>query len=413
MMTSDHYIVFSQVLDCFLKIRKLSDVEIGEIFESLDAKIDTPKFSIDGLVRFISKRCIVGYEGLQRRYGDVSVFSEAAYEAVVEVYPMLTADTACRHYNISEGEEEKDVGVITGYSMSDLLHIKSKISKSLVGQESPINEVFESFKLLNSGFESFASLFFIGTTGVGKTELARLTAEHYLKNPKKLLKINCAEYAGKHEYAKLIGSPPGYIGSNEKGILTEKAEESSQWIILFDEIEKASSQLQNLLLGLLDEGTIMDNRGTVLDFTNSIILFTSNVGVKECVNKVSIGFGEGDESSFSMVKDEITKAFKNEFSPEFINRIDSVVYFNQLTTENAADIAKLNLNKLPINSTKKLINYVVDNAYSAEYGARNLKRFIKKNITMKLADKILEGSTCTKFKAVFKNGNLFVEEIKK
>jgi len=412
-MTTEHYIVYSQILDCFLKIKKLSETDIGEMFELLDKKIDSPKFSINGLINFISRRCIIGFDGLQRRFGDVSVFSEAAYEAVTEVYPMLTADTACRHYNLSEDEEEKDLRIITGYSMADLLHVKSQISKRLIGQETAIEEVFESFKLLNSGFESFASLFFIGTTGVGKTELARLTAEYYLKNPKKLLKVNCAEYAGKHEYAKLIGSPPGYIGSNEKGILTEKAEESSQWVILFDEIEKASFQLQNLLLGLLDDGTIMDNRGTVLDFTNSIILFTSNVGVKDSVNKTAIGFGEDEDTSFAMVKNEITSAFKDEFSPEFINRIDSVVYFNQLTTENASDITKLNLSKLPINSTKKLINYVVDNAYSAEYGARNLKRFIKKNITMKLADKILEGSTCTKFKAVFKNGNLHVEETKK
>ena len=412
-MTTEHYIVYSQILDCFLKIKKLSETDIGEMFELLDKKIDSPKFSINGLINFISRRCIIGFDGLQRRFGDVSVFSEAAYEAVTEVYPMLTADTACRHYNLSEDEEEKDLRIITGYSMADLLHVKSQISKRLIGQETAIEEVFESFKLLNSGFESFASLFFIGTTGVGKTELARLTAEYYLKNPKKLLKVNCAEYAGKHEYAKLIGSPPGYIGSNEKGILTEKAEESSQWVILFDEIEKASFQLQNLLLGLLDDGTIMDNRGTVLDFTNSIILFTSNVGVKDSVNKTAIGFGEDEDTSFAMVKNEITSAFKEEFSPEFINRIDSVVYFNQLTTENASDITKLNLSKLPINSTKKLINYVVDNAYSAEYGARNLKRFIKKNITMKLADKILEGSTCTKFKAVFKNGNLHVEETKK
>ena len=297
--------------------------------------------------------------------------------------------------------------------MKELISIKQKISKNIIGQDQAINEMFETFKLLNSGFESFASLFFIGTTGVGKTELARQTAEHYLKNPKRLLKINCAEYAGNHEYAKLIGSPPGYIGSNEKGILTERAEESSQWVILFDEIEKASDKLHNLLLGLLDEGTIMDNRGAVLDFSNSIILFTSNVGVKDSVNKTAIGFGEDADTSFAVVRQEITSAFKKEFPPEFINRIDSVVYFNQLTPEDAAVIAKLNLRKLPINITKKLVTYVVDNAYSAEFGARNIKRFIKKNVTLKLADKILEGSTCAKFKAIFKDSTFTIEETKK
>jgi ATP-dependent Clp protease ATP-binding subunit ClpA len=412
-MTTDHYIVYSQVLDCFVKVRRLQPEDIGSIFEALDKKLENPNFSINGLVRLIVKKCVVGFEAMQKKYGDVSVFNEAVYEAVTEVYPMLTADTACSHYNIVEGEEEEEMGLLKPYNMKELISIKQKISKNIIGQDQAINEMFETFKLLNSGFESFASLFFIGTTGVGKTELARQTAEHYLKNPKRLLKINCAEYAGNHEYAKLIGSPPGYIGSNEKGILTERAEESSQWVILFDEIEKASDKLHNLLLGLLDEGTIMDNRGAVLDFSNSIILFTSNVGVKDSVNKTAIGFGEDADTSFAVVRQEITSAFKKEFPPEFINRIDSVVYFNQLTPEDAAVIAKLNLRKLPINITKKLVTYVVDNAYSAEFGARNIKRFIKKNVTLKLADKILEGSTCAKFKAIFKDSTFTIEETKK
>jgi len=412
-MTTDHYIVYSQVLDCFVKVRRLQPEDIGSIFEALDKKLENPNFSINGLVRLIVKKCVVGFEAMQKKYGDVSVFNEAVYEAVTEVYPMLTADTACSHYNIVEGEEEEEMGLLKPYNMKELISIKQKISKNIIGQDQAINEMFETFKLLNSGFESFASLFFIGTTGVGKTELARQTAEHYLKNPKRLLKINCAEYAGNHEYAKLIGSPPGYIGSNEKGILTERAEESPQWVILFDEIEKASDKLHNLLLGLLDEGTIMDNRGAVLDFSNSIILFTSNVGVKDSVNKTAIGFGEDADTSFAVVRQEITSTFKKEFPPEFINRIDSVVYFNQLTPEDAAVIAKLNLRKLPINITKKLVTYVVDNAYSAEFGARNIKRFIKKNVTLKLADKILEGSTCAKFKAIFKDSTFTIEETKK
>ena len=123
------------------------------------------------------------------------------------------------------------------------------------------------------------SLFFIGPTGVGKTEMARILADEYLGGQKKLLKINCGEYSNSHEYAKLIGSPPGYIGHNEKGILTERAEESNEWVILFDEIEKAHPKFYNLLLNLLDEGNVTDSRGTVLDFSKSIILFTSNVGI--------------------------------------------------------------------------------------------------------------------------------------
>jgi ATP-dependent Clp protease ATP-binding subunit ClpC len=408
-MNTSFYIVYSQVLDCFLKVRKFETDEIEGIFNALDEKIQDPNFRISDLVAFISEKAIYNYKQLASRFGDIKIFDEAVYEGVTEVYPMLTAEVACRHYNISEGGEDEDTQIVK-YNLKELNKIKKGIRKKLIGQDSAIEEVFTSIKLLNSGFESFASYFFIGNTGVGKTELARLTAEHYLKDKNKLIKINCGEYAQGHEYAKLIGSPPGYVGSNEKGLLTEKADESSQWVILFDEVEKANGKLHNLLLGFLDEGRITDSHGKDLDFSNSIIIFTSNVGIKEHVGVKKVGFGAAP-SIYEDSKYEIMESFKKEFSPEFINRIDSVVFFNQLTKKDAEGITKLNLQRLPIKITKKLVSHIVDKAYSEEYGARNIKRYIKQNVTLKLADKILSGEEYKLFTPVFSNDEFTVKGI--
>ena len=215
-----------------------------------------------------------------------------------------------------------------------------------------------------------------------------------------MLKINCGEYSNSHEYAKLIGSPPGYIGHNEKGILSERAEKSNEWVIVFDEIEKAHDKLFDLLLNLMDEGTITDSHGTELDFTNSLLLFTSNIGLKEYVGKNSLGFGE-TQLTYENSKSAIEDAYKDKFSPEFRNRLDSVIYFNALNKDDAEKIVRLQLKALPIRVTKKLVNFVTENAFSEEYGARNIKRFIKNNISIKIADEILKGDKSVKYKAVF------------
>ena len=269
----------------------------------------------------------------------------------------------------------------------------------------------KSIKLISSGLGEFASLFFIGPTGVGKTELARLLASEYLGEPKKLLKINCGEYSTGHEYAKLIGSPPGYVGHNEKGILSEKAEQSSEWVILFDEIEKAHPKLLNLLLGFLDDGKLMDSHGTELDFTDSLVCFTSNVGIKGNIGKKMLGFG-GEVQDYDAAKTIIEREFKDTFSPEFINRLDGVVYFNQLTKVDATAITRINLKTLPVKATKKLVDYVVENSFSPEYGARNIKRFIRNNVTIKIAEKILEAGRTKTYKPVFVDKKFIsVEEI--
>ena len=410
-MNKNYFIVYNQHLDAFVKVKRCSVEDIEHIFTSLDEHVELSTFKSEDFVQYVVSKVVCNYPVLKKQHSAFQNLDEALYESVSEVYPMLSVESACHHYNASDEAEEKEHSCdFKALTLSEIQGVQRKILKNLIGQDEAVSSVTNSLKLQNSGFDTFTSLFFIGPTGVGKTELARQLARHYLGGEKRLLKLNCSEYANPHEYAKLVGSPPGYIGFGEKGILTQRAEESSRWVILFDEIEKASSKLHNLLLGFLDDGIIVDNQGQELDFRDSIIIFTSNVGIHDNVGIKQLGFNKS-QTTYDESRDAITDAFKREFSPEFINRIDETVYFNQLSRTDAEKIARLQLKKLPIKVTPRLVKYVVDSAYSAEYGARNIKRFIKTHITLKLADEMLSDKTRYDiFKPVFKRTGEFSVE---
>lgn len=401
MSSTNVYVVYNLHVDEFVRINKFTELELNDLINYFKSKILKDNASISNYVTEVVQKTVQNCS----KY-DLEEYLEALFESVVDVYPNLSIDAVCKTINVIETKQEKTAQKSSKpCTLSGVHKVKQKIQDRLIGQQQAVDECVKSIKLISSGLDKFISLFFIGPTGVGKTELARLLAEEYLGSPKKLLKINCGEYSTGHEYAKLIGSPPGYIGHNEKGILSEKAEQSSEWIILFDEIEKAHPKLMNLLLGFLDDGKITDNRGVELDFSNSIICFTSNIGIKGNVGKSMVGFCNTVQT-YEASKEEITKEFKDFFSPEFINRLDSIIYFNQLSKDDASKIAKLHLEKLPIKITKELVDYVVENAFSLEYGARNINRFIRNNITVKIADEILENSNYSSFKPIFKNKKL-------
>ena len=397
------FVVYSAAIDEFVKIRHLSTEELAKIINRLGVLVRKPGIKINDYVQYLVGSCVLDYKSY-----DYVEHAESLFSCVTDVYPIFQIEIACRTVN--------EIGSFDGLptpeknptmTLKTVESLSKKLKKNLIGQDAAIDECINAIKLIASGMGTFISLFFIGPTGVGKTELARLLASQYLKDPNKLVKINCSEYANGHEYAKLVGSPPGYIGHTEKGILADKAEESSQWIILFDEIEKAHPKLINLLLGLLDDGVIVDNQGVELDFRDSLIVFTSNVGIKDNVGRVNMGFGK-DIKSYEASKEDICKAFKEEFNPEFINRLGSVVYFNSLSLEDAIKIAHLNLKKLPVHVTKPLANYVANNSFSVEYGARNINRYIRDEITLKIADKILESGKKGSYKITIKNGDTLI-----
>ena len=346
----------------------------------------------------------------------------AVYESIVDAYPPFDLNIVCADINnavFQEGVEElmaaffekesatakppllKKKGAKIIKSLGDVVALEKYLRRNLIGQEDAIENMVNSIKLIASGLYHSASFFFIGPTGVGKTELARLLGDKYSGN---FWKINCAEYANAHEYSKLIGSPPGYVGHTDKSLMSEKAEKSNRWVILFDEIEKAHHKFYDFLLSLLDDGTCTDNLGRVLDFSKSIFIFTSNQGVSDIRVGNKLGFSQ-ELISVSGSEGEIKASVKKKFPAEFLNRIDNYIFFNTLTQGHVKKIASLALHDIPVKKHKCLLDFIVKNGYSSEYGARNIKRFIKNEVAVVVAEALLNRSLPNK------EGDLYTPKI--
>jgi ATP-dependent Clp protease ATP-binding subunit ClpA len=407
------YRVVCPELNAVLYVKGYSVEEEHKLYTSLRKKIqdsETP-IKIDEYKTFIVRKFIADVDGFFNLFPDDDVEEmiegvDAAYEAIVTLYPPFSLDFICTDLNSETffsgiekrmlnklreqitGKQQKVAteGSVALSSLEELRQLEEHFGENIVGQKDAIRALMRSLKLMASGLANHSSFLFVGPTGVGKTQIAKLLGDKFSGN---FYKVNCAEYAGGHEYAKLIGSPPGYVGHSEKSLLAEKAEQSNAWVFLFDEIEKAHHKLYDFLLSLLDDGTCTDNMGQVLDFTQSIFIFTSNQGVGE-IKRESVGFSPGQDEVEEKVTDSvIRKSVKRHFSPEFLNRIDEVVVFKSLTRNDVRKIAEIQLDELPIKATKSLVDFVAEKGYSQEYGARNIQRFIKNNVSDKIADAIL------------------------
>ena len=407
------YRVVCPELNAVLYVKGYSVEEEHKLYTSLRRKIqdsETP-IKIDEYKTFVVRKFIADVDGFFNLFPDDDVEEmiegvDAAYEAIVALYPPFSLDFICTDLNSETffsgiekrmlnklkeqitGKQQKvaSEGSVALSSLEELRQLEEHFGENIVGQKDAIRALMRSLKLMASGLANHSSFLFVGPTGVGKTQIAKLLGDKFSGN---FYKVNCAEYAGGHEYAKLIGSPPGYVGHSEKSLLAEKAEQSNAWVFLFDEIEKAHHKLYDFLLSLLDDGTCTDNMGQVLDFTQSIFIFTSNQGVGE-IKRESVGFSPGQDEVEEKVTDSvIRKSVKRHFSPEFLNRIDEVVVFKSLTRNDVRKIAEIQLDELPIKATKSLVDFVAEKGYSQEYGARNIQRFIKNNVSDKIADAIL------------------------
>ncbi len=286
---------------------------------------------------------------------------------------------------ISETEAEK------------LLNLEKNIHKRLIGQEKAVTAVCDAIRRNRAGLRNKKrppSFIFVGPTGVGKTELAKSIADELFGSEDSIIRIDMSEYMESHSVSKLIGSPPGYVGYDDAGQLTEKVRRNPYSLILFDEIEKAHPDVFNLLLQVLDDGRLTDAQGRTVNFDNTIIIMTSNAGSN--LNTNGIGFNK-DEAP--LVEARVMNALKSTFRPEFLNRVDEIIVFNELTKQELLQIIDLMLNEIKdelaekniyITFTDEVKNYILEKGYEPKYGARPLRRAIQKYVENELAQSLLK-----------------------
>ena len=280
------------------------------------------------------------------------------------------------------------------------------LKKEVIGQDKAIDSVSQAIKRARVGLKDpkkpIGSFIFVGPTGVGKTYLAKSLAKNLFGDVDNLIRMDMSEYMEKFAVSRLVGSPPGYVGYEEGGQLTEAVRKHPYSVILFDEIEKAHPDIFNLLLQILDDGRLTDGQGRTVDFKNTIIIMTSNVGVSSLKQNAKIGFGTGDveKEIDDSNKEIINKAIKNAFAPEFLNRLDDIIMFNSLDKDAIKEITKIILDKtkqrlenlgIEINYNKRVVDLLSEGGFSKEYGARPIERHITNKIDNQLAEEILQG----------------------
>ena len=326
--------------------------------------------------------------------------------------PTLTMDNIAR---VIEMWTKIPASKIKEEEFQRLSQLETRLKKHIVGQDEAVAAVAAAIRRNRVGISPKhkpVSFIFVGSTGVGKTELVKQLADDLFNAPESLIRLDMSEFMEKHSVSRIVGSPPGYVGYDEAGQLTEKIRRKPYSVVLFDEIEKAHPDVLNVLLQILDDGQITDAHGRKVNFENTVIVMTSNAGSDKAAG--SVGF---DKSAGDQGKERVMKALREFLRPEFINRVDEVIYFHQLTEENFRDIARIMLDELKTSLADKgfgfmyddsVVDVLVKKSYSAAYGARNLRRCIQKELEDPMANLIIDAfeNPITQLKATAEDGQI-------
>jgi ATP-dependent Clp protease ATP-binding subunit ClpB len=357
------------------------------------------------------------------RDGDLNKVAELRYGTIPELENRLQIEN--KHLTqlqlnkqmLKEEVEEEDIAEIvakwTGIPVAKmlesekekLLKMEERLSDRVVGQKEAVQAVSDAIRRSRSGLSDenrpIGSFIFLGSTGVGKTELARALAQFLFDDENAMVRIDMSEYAERHSVSRLIGSPPGYIGYEEGGQLTESVRRKPYSVVLLDEIEKAHPEVFNLLLQVLDDGRLTDNKGRTVNFKNTIVIMTSNIGAHLLMEKVQRITEQNKEEIYSEIFEEIQQLLRQQLRPEFLNRIDDIIVFQALSIEDITKIIDIQFKQLQTKLTKQGVNialadtakaYLAEHGYQPEFGARPLKRLIQKEIINELAKYMLEGN---------------------
>ena len=287
-----------------------------------------------------------------------------------------------------------------------LLNMEQLLHSRVIGQDEAVVAVAKAVRRARAGLKDpkrpIGSFIFLGPTGVGKTELARALAESIFGDEEAMIRIDMSEYMEKHSTSRLVGSPPGYVGYDEGGQLTEKVRRKPYSVVLLDEIEKAHPDVFNILLQVLEDGRLTDSKGRTVDFRNTILIMTSNVGASELKRNKYVGFNVQDESqNYKDMKGKVMGELKRAFRPEFINRIDEIIVFHSLEKKHLKEIVSLMSDQLTkrlkeqdlsIELTEAAKAKIADEGVDLEYGARPLRRAIQKHVEDRLSEELLKGN---------------------
>ncbi|MCR5802079.1 MAG: ATP-dependent chaperone ClpB [Lachnospiraceae bacterium] len=397
--------------------------DLREEFAGKKAQWDNEKNAANKLSGLRSEIDRVNTEiQIAQREGNLEKAAELSYGTLPELRKQLEIaeetggedETKLVHERVSEEEISQIVSRWTGIPVAKLteseraktLHLDDELHKRVMGQDEAVTKVTESIIRSKAGIKDpskpIGSFLFLGPTGVGKTELAKSLAAALFDDENNMVRIDMSEYMEKFSVSRLIGAPPGYVGYEEGGQLTEAVRRKPYSVVLFDEIEKAHPDVFNVLLQVLDDGRVTDSQGRTVDFKNTILIMTSNIGAQYLLEGINED-GEIEEDA----RESVTEELRAHFRPEFLNRLDETIFFKPLTKDNLSGIVNLivsDLNKrladrsVSIEITPEAMQYIVDNAYDPVYGARPLKRFVQKHVEtlsarLILEDKVGEGDT--------------------
>jgi ATP-dependent Clp protease ATP-binding subunit ClpC len=363
--------------------------ELAGVVESKKKAVESQDFEEAGRLRDQEKELLGRKESKEREIKDsgVDLFDEVDEEAIAEVLSLWTGIPV---YKLTEEETQK------------LLRMEDELHKRVVGQEDAIKAVSQAIRRTRAGLKDpkrpSGSFIYLGPSGVGKTELAKTLAEFLFGDEQALIQLDMSEYMEKHTVSRLVGSPPGYVGYEEGGQLTEAVRRKPFSVVLFDEIEKAHPDVFNTLLQILEEGRLTDAQGRSVDFRNCVLIMTSNLGTAD-LRKASVGFARADEAvSYEKMKEKVNDALKLHFRPEFLNRIDDTIVFHELTKEEVTQIVDLMVARvqrqlegqgLGLELTQEAKYLLADKGYDPQLGARPLRRAIQRMVEDPVSEKLL------------------------